>query len=656
MIDYATIEKILSVTQIYDVVSDFINLRKRGVNYVGLCPFHEDKSPSFYVSPSKNICKCFACGEGGTPVHFMMKHENLSYPEALRYLAKKYGIEIQEVEMTDEQKQTQSDKESMFILNGFAQKQFAHNLLETEEGQTIGLSYFHERGFRNDTIEKFGLGYCLDKWDSFTQEAQKAGYKNEFIEKTGLAIKRENTGELFDRFRGRIMFPVYSLSGKVVAFGGRTLKKEDKAKYVNSPESEIYTKGNELYGIYQARQSIVKQERCFLVEGYTDVISMHQAGIENVVASSGTALTVGQMRLISRFTKNVVVLYDGDSAGIKAAIRGIDLLLEYGFNIKIVLLPEGEDPDSFARKQNASSFIDYISENETDFIRFKVGLLMKESQNDPAKKVEMINDIVDTIALIPEEIVRLVYIKECSEITGIQEASLARNIAKKRNETLLKKKKTLHADPEMPEERTLILQKTENTPSIASRKEVFHFDKFEKAILYYLVKYGEQVLFRLEGEDGEREISVIEYIYIDLSEDELKFQNPVFQQLLEEAYRRVKEEGFSAEQCFVTHPNPDFSRIAVDLSTQRYIESKVHSKTRKLEEENEKLEELVPYVLLTYKDAILRHQMDELNKQIKEAEANNDFEKVSQLVKELSQLWQDTRKEIARRLRERIIM
>ena len=356
MIDQATIDRIIDAAQVVDVVSQFVTLKRRGINYVGLCPFHEDRTPSFYVSPSKNICKCFACGEGGTAVHFIMKHEQLSYFDALRYLAKKYNIEIQERELTDEQKQAYNERESLFILNDFARNHFVKTLHEHIEGKSVGLSYFKERGFREDIIEKFQLGYSLQQRDSLTQEAIRNGYKEEFLVKTGLTIKSESNGALIDRFRGRVIFPVHTLSGKVVAFGGRILKKaENTGKYVNSPESEIYHKGSELYGIYFAKQAITKADCCYLVEGYTDVISMHQAGIENVVASSGTALTHGQIRLIHRFTEYVTILYDGDAAGIKAALRGIDLLLEEGMKIKVVLLPDGEDPDSFARKQNAES-------------------------------------------------------------------------------------------------------------------------------------------------------------------------------------------------------------------------------------------------------------------------------------------------------------
>jgi DNA primase len=670
MIDYATIERIQSAAQIVDVVSDFITLRKRGVNYVGLCPFHEDKSPSFYVSPAKNICKCFACGEGGTPIHFVMKHEQVSYVDAMKYLAKKYGIEVKETELTDEQKQVEGDRESMFIINAYAQKSFTTNLFETPEGQSIGLSYFKERGFRSDIIKKFQLGYSLEGRDAFTQNALKAGYKKHYLEKTGLTVTGENN-YVADRFRGRVMFPVHTLSGKVVAFGGRILKDEKTAKYINSPESEIYHKGNELYGIYFARQAIVKQDNCFLVEGYTDVISMHQAGIENVVASSGTALTQGQIRMIHRFTKNVTVLYDGDSAGIKAAIRGIDLLLEAGLNIKIVLLPEGEDPDSFARKQNAASFNEYIKNQEVDFVRFKAGLLMQEAGNDPVKKAQMITEIIDTIALIPEEIIRLLYIKECGRITDVDEKTLVRAIAKKRQELLLQKKKTLYPEVENPDG-----SKTPAEDQVlpADHSGVFSesdlvkgspIDDYERAILHYIVRYGEIDMANVRNDEidnipsGEAHnqrnpLFVIEYVMQELERDELKFTNQLYQRILEETNQKYKENGFKAEVWFKNHPDPQISRIAVDLATDKYIISSIHSKYKKLPKEEERLFDLVPYEVINYKCVLVQNKINEIHALIKAADKNNNHEDMIVLLKELA-IWTEKKKEMAAKLGERIV-
>jgi DNA primase len=669
VIDHATIERIQSAAQIVEVVSDFLTLRRRGVNYVGLCPFHEDKSPSFYVSPAKNICKCFACGEGGTPIHFVMKLEQLSYVDALKYLAKKYGIEVRETEMTDEERQARGHRESMFVLNSYAQKVFSDNLFENPEGKTVGLSYFHERGFRDDVIRKFQLGYALEGKDTFTQQALQAGYKLDYLEKNGLTVVGENNYRA-DRFHGRVMFPVHTLSGKVVAFGGRILKNEKTAKYVNSPESEVYHKSNELYGIYFARQAIVKQDRCFLVEGYTDVISMHQAGIENVVASSGTALTQGQIRMIRRLTNNVTVLYDGDSAGIKAAVRGIDLLLEAGLNIKIVLLPEGEDPDSFARKQNATDFNGFITENETDFVRFKANLLLQEAGNDPVKKVKMVTEIVDTIALIPEEIVRLVYVKECSAISSVDEGTLVRAIAKKRQENLLQKKKTAYPEAAKPETGNLP-DESQMPPSPEPEDHLeFSLEKnaslndYETTILHYIIRYGEIDMANIKEEDikdipkGETKkqppLYVIEYIVEELKQDGLTFSNPVYQQITEEVYARYKNPDFHAASYFRNHVDPNISRLAVDLSTDKYIESKIHSRYKQIPKEEKKLFDMVPYVVINYKNALLQKRMDEISASIREAERNGDAEQLSERMKELA-VYTQKKKTIAPLLRERII-
>ena len=432
MIDQATIDRILDAAQIVDVVSEFVTLRRRGVNYIGLCPFHNEKTPSFSVSPSKGLCKCFSCGKGGNVVHFIMEHEQLSYYEALKWLARKYNIEVKERELTNEEKQAQSLRESLFVVNQFASEYFQDVLYNHIDGQRIGMTYLRGRGFRDDIIKKFQLGYSTDSPDALAKAAIQKGYKEEFLVKTGLCYRKDN-GSLHDRFWGRVIFPVHTLSGKIVAFGGRVLSSATKnvqMKYVNSPESEIYHKSRELYGIYFAKQAIVRQDRCFLVEGYTDVISMHQSGIENVVASSGTALTSEQIRLIHRFTNNITVLYDGDGAGIKASIRGIDMLLEEGMNIKVCLLPDGDDPDSFARKHNATDYQAYINDHEVDFIRFKTNLLMEEAGKDPIKRASLISSIVKSISVIPDAIVRSVYIRECSQLLQMEEKILVEATAK----------------------------------------------------------------------------------------------------------------------------------------------------------------------------------------------------------------------------------
>lgn len=432
MIDRSTIDRILDAAQIVDVVSDFVTLRKAGVNYKGLCPFHDDRTPSFVVSPSKNYCKCFSCGKGGSPVGFIMEHEQLTYPDALRYLARKYNIEIKEREQSDEEKQAQNERESMFIVNEWARDFFCSQLTDTVDGQSIGMTYFRTRGFRDDIIRKFQLGFCPDRRDALLSAARSKGYRDEYLVKTGLCVQRDN-GTLYDRFRGRVIFPVHTVSGKVVAFGGRVLDAATKGvsvKYQNSPESAVYSKKRELYGLYQAKGAIVKNDLCFLVEGYTDVISMHQSGVENVVSSSGTALTTEQIRMIHRFTENITVLYDGDAAGIKASERGIDMLLAEGMNVKLLLLPDGDDPDSFARKHNATEYQAYLAEHQVDFIRFKTNLLLKEAQGDPIKLSRLINSIVQSISVIPDDITRSVYIRETSGMLAMDEQLLVSAVAK----------------------------------------------------------------------------------------------------------------------------------------------------------------------------------------------------------------------------------
>lgn len=546
MIDQATIDRILDAAQIVEVVSDFVTLRKRGVNYVGLCPFHNEKTPSFSVSPSKGLCKCFSCGKGGNAVHFIMEHEQMSYPEALRYLAKKYNIEIKERELTNEEKEVQSNRESMFIVNNFARDYFQNILKNHIDGRSIGLAYFRQRGFRDDIIDKFQLGFSTEGRDALAQEALRKGFKQEFLVKTGLCYETDDH-KLRDRFWGRVMFPVHTLSGKVVAFGGRVLSTENKklAKYVNSPESEIYHKSNELYGIYFAKQAIVKQDRCFLVEGYTDVISMHQSGVENVVASSGTSLTPGQIRLIHRFTNNITVLYDGDMAGIKASIRGIDMLLEEGMNIKVCLLPDGDDPDSFARKHNATEFQNFIQEHETDFIRFKAQLLMEDAGKDPMKRAELINDIVRSIAVIPEAIVRDVYIKECGQLLRIEDKLLVSEVAKRRELQAEKGNKPIASNNaptpqpgEMPPPFPPEEMEADTYQSFIPQegKEGQEFYKYERLIIQMIVRYGEKVMCNLTDEEGnEVPVTVVEYVINDLKEDELAFHNPLHRRILSEA-------------------------------------------------------------------------------------------------------------------------
>ena len=702
MIDQPTIDRILDAANIVDVVSEFVTLRKRGVNYVGLCPFHDDKSPSFYVSPAKNICKCFACGEGGTAVHFIMKHEQIGYFDALRFLAKKYNIEIEERELSDEEKRIRSDRESMFIVNAWAQQYFSQMLHEHVEGKTVGMRYFIERGFREDTIRKFQLGYSLDQRDALYQQALRKGYKKEYLEKTGLVIAYEN-GNVNDRFRGRVIFPVHSLSGKVVAFGGRVLKKDEKtAKYVNSPESPIYHKSNELYGIYFAKQAIVKADRCYLVEGYTDVISMHQSGVENVVASSGTALTHGQIRLIHRFTNNITVLYDGDAAGIKAAIRGIDLLLDEGMNVKVVLLPDGEDPDSFARSHTATEFTEFIRQHETDFIRFKTKLLLADAGNDPVKRAALIGDIIRTIAIVPDDITRTIYIRECSAMMEIDEQVVLNQVNKQRLSKNEQKPSVLVTNrstteilppdysiaepsgqmqevpvataepvsdqlppdfPPPPEEEFSGSNEMSEIPPSAPVEETqvmtrqrSPYEAFEIALLRYVVRYGERVLYDYVDEETKERIvmRVAEFIRDDLERDDLSFYTPIFKQMLDEAANRCGEETFIAHRYFLSHPDPLVSRVAANLMSEKYQLSKYHFKFREVEQEEDKLDQLVVRDLFAFKEAYIMRQLKEKQEQLKQL-SSADPEQIMTVMKEIAQL-NEIKKVLSKELGERIIL
>ncbi len=700
MIDKATIDRIFDAANIVDVVSDFVTLRKRGVNYWGLCPFHDDKSPSFSVSPSKNICKCFACGEGGTAVQFIMKHEQLSYHDALLYLAKKYNIEVHERELTDKEKQARNDRDSMFIVNAWAQKYFTSILDNHIDGQTIGRRYFAERGFREETIRKFQLGYSLAGRDALYQEAIKNGYKKEYLEKTGLVIAHQDGG-VTDRFQGRVIFPVHTLSGKIVAFGGRILKRDEKrAKYMNSPESEIYHKSNELYGIYFAKKAIVKADRCFLVEGYTDVISMHQSGVENVVASSGTALTLGQIHLIHRFTNNITVLYDGDAAGIKAAIRGIDLLLAEGMNVKVVLLPDGEDPDSFARSHSVSEFSAFIQENETDFIRFKTKLLMEEAGNDPIKLSELSHDIINTIAIVPDNITRSIYIRECSAKMMLREQDILNEVnqirlSRKENnrqpgpDTISPRSfsgrdllgddtppKTSQEDgqsadvppnfPPPPEEGGYTSDGDSAAPSTPpptvvppeaeERKNRSPFEMYELALIRYVVRYGERVLFDYVDDETQQRIilHVANYIRRELETDNIRFYTPILQQMLDEAADHCEEEGFIAWHYFRSHSDLKISRIASELMSEKYQLSKYHSKFCKLDEEVDKLDQIVDLDILAFKDAYILKMINNKNEELRNLKSD-DVDKTKAILGELVEL-NEIKKELSKRLGERIIV
>lgn len=690
MIDKQTVDKILDAAQIVDVVSDFVTLRKRGVNYIGLCPFHDEKTGSFTVSPAKGIFKCFGCGKGGGPVHFIMEHEQLDYPGALKYLAKKYHIEVVEKELTPEEQQSQSDREAMFAVNTWAQSYFTQQMNNTADGRAIGLSYFRGRGFTDETIAKFGLGYCLDKSDAMTMAALNSGYKADFIEKCGLGSRRDN-GTWYDRFRGRVIFPVHTLSGKVVAFGGRVLKKDDKtAKYVNSPESEIYHKSNELYGIYFAKQSIVKQDRCFLVEGYTDVISMHQAGITNVVASSGTSLTPGQIRLIHRFTPNITVLYDGDAAGIKASIRGIDLLLEEGMNVKVVLLPDGEDPDSYAQNNNASDFIDFIDKNQVDFIRFKIQLLLDEIGNDPIKKAGLIQDVVHSISLIPDNIVRSVYAKECATQLEIDEKVVLAEIQKilraRREKELVRKsngdytpqsyvtEEKHDTNPAYRQEGVLSYSPPVlgEVPEGGGVAQLSTFDKEEMNILHYLVRYGGDYLFALEDGTLQTVGGFILDSLVELAgENGNVFYNPLHQRMLD-AMREIGV-GVSTAKYFTNHIDPDVSAKAAELLTDKYTLSKIHTKQdeytgdptneqAKREHQNkielqrkENLAREVNTVIHEYKSAIILHREHEIDKKIKQAQELGKYDEIMDLMRQ-KQMIIEQKKALMKEIGGRVVL
>lgn len=670
-IDQPTVDRIIDAAEIVEVVSQYVTLRRRGVNYVGLCPFHEDKTPSFYVSPSKNICKCFACGEGGNAVHFIMKHEQLSYFEALKFLAKRYNIEVEERELTDEQKEEYNERESLFIINEYARDYFVNTLHQHIEGKSVGLSYFKERGFRDDIIKKFQLGYSLEQRDAFTKMALQTGYKKDLLVKTGLTLEGDNYS--IDRFRGRVMFPIHTLSGKVVGFGGRILKKaENTGKYVNSPESSIYSKSRELYGLYFAKQSISKLDSCFLVEGYTDVISMHQAGIENVVASSGTALTKGQIKLIHRFTQNVIVIYDGDAAGIAAALRGIDLLLEEGLNIKVVLLPNGEDPDSFAKKQNAQSFHAYIKEHEVDFIRFKTQLLLDEAGGDPIKRAALITDIVDSISVIPDNIIRAVYTKDCSMQLGVSEGVLVNAVNKKRlqllEKTVVKPNNPTQSSPGFPPPPPpadfMLPDDMSGGTSVVVNKGPY--DRYELSILYYVVRHGLEKVVDPENEQAVKEagdmasMTVLEYVKFDLERDNLWFANETYKQILEEAIEKMNDEHFLPSRYFLAHPNAEVSKIAAELISDKYEQSKVHLKqfgeNAKIEDtplaEEKNLARSVPWVLTELKNAYVVKKLKELKDQLSK---EKDFEKIKDILTQIRDL-EEIKSILAKVLGERVVL
>ncbi len=632
MIDQATIERIIDAAHISDVVSEFVTLKKRGVNQLGLCPFHNEKTPSFTVSPAKGIFKCFGCGKGGNSVNFIMELEQLSYPDALRWLAKKFHIEIEEKEESQEEKALKDERESMMIVSAFAQKYFSRFLLKENEGRTIGLSYLRERGIRDDIITKFELGYCPDGKDTFTQAAQREGYKMDFLEKTGLTIRRDDW--IRDRFGGRVIFPVHNVAGRVIAFGGRTLTNDKKvAKYLNSPESEIYHKGRTLYGIYQAKRQMTNQDKCYLVEGYTDVLSFHMAGIENVVASSGTSLTIDQIRLIRRFTPNITIIYDGDDAGIKASLRGIDMVLEEGINVKVLPLPRGEDPDTFARSMSASQLSEYIKTNETDFIKFKTQLLMGTVENDPISKARLINDIVRSISVIPDNITRTIYIKECSRLMDVQEEVLYTEIRKIQNKQ--------SEDQTRKDIQNLQIQAAKPVTPVSEKKVSNPFETEEREILRILLKYFHQEVFEIEDE-ATKEIhtyTVGFYVLSELQNDGLVSVNPTVQTMIGAMEQNVDNKDFDPIKFFTQYPDQNVSQYTSSLLAEKYIESKRWSKSGAfIETEAELLHELVPILIKEYKIKNVKLMQKKIWSQIDEAFKQRDDEKVTMLQSQYQKL------------------
>ncbi len=640
MIDRATIDKIMDAANIVDVVSEFVTLRKAGVNYKGLCPFHNEKTPSFVVSPSKGYCHCFSCGKGGNAVGFIMEHEQMTYPEALRWLAKKYNIEIHERELTDEEKREESERESLFIVNDWALRYFQDNLFKTERGQAIGLQYFRSRGFRDDTINRFQLGYALPERDALAKTALAKGFKEEYLIATGLCYRRED-GRLQDRYAGRVIFPVHTVTGRVVAFGGRILENNKKlAKYVNSPESLIYHKSNELYGIYQAKHAITKQDRCYLVEGYIDVTSMNQSGVENVVASSGTSLTTGQIRLIHRFTNNITVLYDGDAAGIHASIRGIDMLLAEGMNVKVLLLPDGDDPDSFAQKHTAQEFRDYIEQHQTDFIEFKTNLLLR-GVTDPIKRSEAISSIVKSVSVIQDQITRATYLTECAHRLGMNESTLintANQFIRGEIEEKRKEQRREEAKTESPIKPLQPLPAMQQQPSV------------EYMLMQLVVRYGQEVLYKgIETADGDKiDLSVSQYISYDLGADNLRFKNDLYNKMLAEAVEHNEDEGFNAETYFINHPDIDISRTATEMAIDHFQ----LSKSLQVKRDEDTLRNQVEHLILDFRMDYVEQHLKELQREINLA--MGDTAKMMKLMAEYKDM-QVIRNEIAKELGSYIV-
>lgn len=672
MIDESTKNKILDTAQIVDVVSEFVQLRRRGVNYIGLCPFHDERTPSFNVNPARGIFKCFGCGKSGDAARFLMEHEQMTFPEALRWLANKYGIQIEEKQLSDEERRAQSVRESLFVVNQMACEWFRQQLRDTDEGKNVGLAYFRKRGFRDDVIEKFQLGYSPASSDALAREAVAKGYKADLLVDAGVCIKNDG-GRIYDRFHGRVLFPIHSLSGKVVGFSGRVLATDAKtAKYVNTPQTEVYLKSEELYGIWLAKNSIVKNDKCFLVEGNTDVVSMHQAGVENVVASCGTSLTTGQIRKIHRFTNNITLLYDGDSAGIHASMRGIDMLLEEGMAVKVVLLPDGEDPDSYAQKHNSTEFQQYIEQNETDFIRFKTSLLLRDAGNDPFKRASVIKDIVSSICVIPSDISRSANISICSQLLEIDEKVIVDEVNRIRRQTSVERQRAFEREQERqanisasagnPQDTSVLQGGTQmKEPETAGAEELSSFalhiaSRTQESMLYKkelllmreMVRNGEKVIGETSVEDGSsKPLTVAECIYYDLQNDELSFSEPLMQEMMQELVSHVHDEGFEASRYFRNHANPKVSSLAIDLLTDKYELSSSLS-------EEADLQEVVPHLLNDYKMVLVEEDIKQLQRRLKDPELRNHPDLLQSVMQEYNEMLA-IRRELAKQLGNRVI-
>lgn len=647
----------MDATNIVEVVSEFVSLRKSGANYKGLCPFHDDTTPSFYVSPARGICHCFTCGKGGNAVNFLMEHEQMTYPESLRWLARKYHIEIQERELSEEEKRQENERESMFIVNEWAAKYFQNILHHDVDGLAVGMQYFRSRGFRDDIIQKFQLGFDLPERNKLPETAIQEGYQREFLIKTGLCYERDH-GELVDRFAGRAMFPWIGVSGKVVAFGGRVLDSRTKGvnqKYVNSPDSEIYHKERELYGIYQAKRAIAKEDRVYMVEGYTDVISMHQSGIENVVANSGTALSKYQIHLLHRFTSNIVLLYDGDAAGIHAALRGTDMLLAEGMNVKVLLLPDGNDPDSFARSHTAEEFRQYVEEHQMDFIEFKTDVLLK-GVTDPIKRSEAINSIVFSVSVITDQIIRATYIHDCSVRLGIAEATLIstmnRFIREGQDEKIKEEQRQinqqsqetveLHSDETQKTAMDTVLGFNQSTSSQASHVETM--------LVQMLVRYGDRVITIIAPDRSEISLPLAQYVGLDLGSDQLRFHDDRYNQILNEALQHVGEENFKSESYFLQHPDLKISGLAAKLC----VDKVQISKSLKPEPTEEQIRNNVLRLVLNFRCEFMENRLKNLKNQINQLSISDPDDKLLEVMKEYKEV-QDIRNVLAKKLGNEII-